>query len=52
LKMSVDDSCNRLKYGNCTVGWGSVGGVGSSCATGVASVEVGVERLMGINVEE
>ena len=51
LKISVDGSCSRLKCGNCVVEWDSVGGVVSSCATGVASVEVSLERLMGINVE-
>jgi hypothetical protein len=33
------------------VEWGSVEGVVSSCATGDDSVEVGFERLMGVNVE-
>ncbi len=34
------------------VEWSSKGGVVSSCATRIASVEVGMEGLMGINIEK
>ena len=51
LKISVDGCCNRLKCGDCVLEWGSVEGVLSSCAVGVESVEVGLVRLIGINVE-
>ena len=51
LKISVEGCCNRWRYGGCVVEWGSVEGVLSSCAVGVASMEVGLERLTGINVE-
>ena len=50
LKISVDGCCDRLKCGGCVVECNSVEGVVSSCATGVVSVEVGLESLTGINV--
>ena len=51
LKISADGCCNHLKYMGCVVEWGIVEGVVSSCATEVDSMEVGLERLMGVNVE-
>jgi hypothetical protein len=51
LVISADGCCNRLKRGSCGVEWSSVEGVVSSCAFGVVSVEVGLGRLMGLNVE-
>ncbi len=51
LKISAGGCCENLKCGGCVVKWGSVEGVVSSCAAGVASMEVGLERLTGINVE-
>ena len=54
LNISADGCCDCLKCGGCAVGWGSVEDVDvvSSCATGVASVKVGLERLTGIDVEK
>ena len=51
LKISADGCCSHLKYRGCVVEWGSLEGVVSSCATGVDSMEVGLERLMWVNVE-
>jgi len=51
LNISTDGCCDRLNRGGCVVGWGSVEGVVSSCASRVASVEVDLERLTGIDVE-
>ena len=51
LKISADGCCSRLMCGCSVVEWGSVEGVVSSYATEVVLVEVGLERLMGMNVE-
>ena len=52
LNISVDGCCNRSRCGGCVVEWSSKEGVVSSCATRIASVEVGLEGLMGINIEK
>jgi len=51
LNISAGGCCDRLNRGGCVMEWGSVKGVVSPCATRVASVEVGLERLTGINGE-
>ena len=51
LKILAGDCFDNLKCGDCVMEWGSVENVVSSCAAGVASMEVGLERLTGINVE-
>ena len=51
LKISTDGCCDRLECGGCGLRKGSVKGVVSSCAVKVASKEVGLERLTGIDVD-
>jgi len=51
LKISADVCCDRLECGSCEVGKGIVEGVVSSCAVWVASVEVGLERWTGNDIE-